>query len=609
MRKYNVIILFILLLVSFIIAGCDKEPPTKYIKDVEEGEVYQGGDPMSKRSIVDSQGNILYSKDLSQPGGVLRELFIKDDKLFNTPTIGQFVRDKGAKISGERDPSDYYPVNIKDLLSQNNIFNGEYWMINEGLSNLKQLERENLRLSQVRKSIGDKDKEFFIEEERLCVQGGNTISNMLYYRSENSGCYGNGNADCRPYFAEFPFFKSCSSLTNLKNTFVVPDEWNNYSISCNFNSNFATIPSFLKDVNVGFSHCLLKNNINSNNSILIGYGVGNPQLESNISTLKLELNSFFESFTTNVENLGASEVKIKNYEQKVEILGKSIEDERIFPNTFPNTIGCGGEGVASTPCSETNNVTVKNTTQKVENLENQFSGTGFLGIKSPITDEIIQKIIEDRKENDSFLLLSEPLRGTLHINSYQDKVSNNYMLFESIDEKIIEIKEYKVNLENSKEYYVYVDDYSSWYAISTNQLDMNDFYNSYEKTNQSPSRTAERLLIQKVQNDKEYILTEESETLYYKSNHLFNIDSDNSYTTFPIYLLQIEGVEEDACENYFGNYDYNSDLLEYGDSLMCRVESSTLVAHLSEKAFSQEYSENNEIGLGYLVMRNILYPN
>lgn len=576
MRRYNIVLLFTLVLLSFILVGCGGSPPTKTILDIEEGEVAQEGNPMSERSIVDSQGNILYSKDLSQPGGLLRDLFIKDNTIIGKPTIGSFIRSQGAKTNGERNPSDYYPISIEELLKENNIFNGDYWSRNEGLENLKQLERENLRLSQTRKALNQRDKNFSIEDDRICIQGGRIISNMLYYKSENSACYGKGDANCKPYFAEFPFFKSCSSLTNLKETFTVPSEWDDYSVSCNFNSKFSTIPSFLRNVNVGYSHCLLKNNENSQDSILVGYGVGNSHLE-NSTSLELNIENIFNNFEIESrEELSNSQIIVKNTLQKIENLGKKTTVEQTIYECYGKD-DCGN--------------VVKS-------------------ISSPITDEVIEEIVNE-KEDENYQLLSNPLRGTLHIGSYQDKVSSNYLLFESIAEKEAQIKEYRVNLENGEEYYVYMDNYSSWYAASTNQLDINAFYNSYEKTNQLPPRTAERILIQKVEDGKNYTLTEESETLYYKSNHLFNIDLEDSYTTLPIYILQIEGVESDACDYYFANYDYKTDSLDYEDALMCRVEDSTLTAHLSERFFSNRYSaeENNEIGLGYMVMRNILYPN
>lgn len=208
---------------------------------------------------------------------------------------------------------------------------------------------------------------------------------------------------------------------------------------------------------------------------------------------------------------------------------------------------------------------------------------------------------------NGYLLLTDLLPGTVHLGSYQDKTSNSYIFLESNQEMAVQFEEYKVTLDTGEVYYAYLNQESSWYVISSFQLDLNSFYNQYSRVDTLPSRTAERIFIQKSQNSKKYTLTEESETLYYKGEVLFNIPND--YTTFPIYKLQIEGVGANACESYFGSYTYKTDVLNYGDALMCKVEGNMLRAHLNEKVFSQTYSEDNEMGLGYLVMRNILYPN
>lgn len=335
MRKYSKIVLIILLVCLILLAGCKKKPPTKTILDLNEADIHGGGGGFDQRAIVDSQGNILSHKDLIQPGGALRQLYIKDDNIISGhPTIGAFIRAQGARTAGGR-VSDYYPINIKDLLSSDNIFKNEYWKANEGLNNLKQLERDNLRLSSTHSALGNRAKEFSIEDDRLCIQGGKMISNQLYYRSENSGCYGKKSSECRAHFAEFPLFKTCSSLTNLKNTFRVPSDWSNdYSISCNYNSNFASIPSFLRDVNVGYSHCLLKNNEDSKNSILVGYGVGNPQIE-NTNSLKLSVQDLFpNSEISSIDNLGSKSLNIKNPSQKAYDFGNDYIVSQSDTNKF-----------------------------------------------------------------------------------------------------------------------------------------------------------------------------------------------------------------------------------------------------------------------------------
>lgn len=576
MRIKFKVLFFLFLLGLIIIAGCGSRAPTKTIIDVNEGVLDGSGEIMGERSIVDSQGNVLFSKTLASPGGPMGELFISDrDFLGGYSGIREFVRAQGAKTSGDRDPLDYYPIHIELLLRDNNLFSNEFWIQNQGLNNLVQREREHLELDVARTALNNREKEFSIEDRRLCVQGGIMASNLVYYRSENSGCYGRSSSDCRAHFAEFPFFKSCSSLTNLKDTIQIPQGWNEYSISCNFNNRFSTFPSFIRDVNIGYSHCLLKNLDESQNTILFGYGVGNPQLEGGISNLMPSLEQLFpNAVISNQQELSTNQVQVKNYQQLVRNLGKSNRVEQEF------TYSSGRDGTI--------------TTTRI--------------ITTRFTQEQLNAIALNESIENNLELLTKPLIGTVHVSSYQNLVSSNYLLLESSAPAQSQFKKYRITLDDGIEYFAFIDEYSSWFAVTTFDTSINEIYNSYINQNSLLSRTPERLLVQKVRNNREYKLIEESETLYFKSNNIFA--PNNPYSTLPIYYLTISNVNSNMCEELFGLYTIDTTSnLQVGQALSCRVENGVLRVQLHEAEFSRRFSSNNEIGMGYMVMRDILFPN
>lgn len=562
------VLFFLLLLLLVMIAGCGgSRTPTKTILDVNQGVLDGSGEITTERSIVDSQGNVLFSKKLRSPGGPMSELFIHDnDFLGGYPGIREFIQAQGARTSLDRYPRDYYPVNIALLLGGNNLFSNEFWMQNQGLKTLVQREREHLELDVARTALNNREKEFSIEDRRLCIQGGNIVSNLVYYRSENSECYGRRSADCRPHFAEFPFFKSCSSLTNLRDTIRVPQDWENYSLSCNFNNRFSTFPSFLRNVNIGYSHCLVKNLDDSQDTILFGYGVGNPQIEGDISTLRPSVEDLFPNARIESQQLlSTNQVQVKNYSQIIRDLGKVRVIEHV-------------------------------------RSDGSISITNSIWTQQALQEEALNESIENNLQ-----LLTKPLIGTVHIGSYENIVNSNYLLLESSATATSDFSKYRVELDTGEVFTVFIDEYSSWFAVTTFDTTIEQIYNSYQNTGQLPTRTPERLLIQKKIDGREFTLIEESETLYFKSNNIFA--PGNPYSTLPIYYLRITNVNSDTCQEIFSLYRIDTTgNLEPGQALSCRVENGVLRAQLHEGEFSRRYSLNNEIGMGYIVMRDILFP-
>ncbi|MFP4402168.1 MAG: hypothetical protein ACLFPL_02955 [Candidatus Nanoarchaeia archaeon] len=602
--KRHIIILFLITLI--IIAGCGGggKPPKKYIQDLTDEQ-------KEERSIVDSQGNVLFTTSIEESGGFLSDLFIKDDDLLEGySTIDSFISNQGARVRGPGRISDYYPLNIALLLNNNkqspeqlyqvaidsnrpddiissyapaynydtsvqnsnNIFTHDFWMSQSGMERLLQFEKENLQISNSWYAIGEKEKEFVIEDERLCVQGGRVISNLLYYRSENSGCYGKSTSNCQAHFNEFPVFKSCSGLSELKESVKVPSDWNSYSLSCNFNSRFSSIPSFFENINMGYSNCVLKNLDESKNSVLFGYAVGNPYIEGQSNALNVSIEELFPQNNIVSQNeLSSQNITVRGIEQEAVNLEKS----------FSGLNGYNNEDGQSTP---------------------QFSNNIYNSGRFKITNAALRE-----GYLKSSLTPGHNLYGTIHLGSYQSKVSNNYALVESTREVNTDVERYQVTLENNDEYFVYIIPYTSWYAISTDEIDISDLYNQYSQNSTLPRKSAERIYHTKYENGKQYTLSEESETLKYKSN-LFN--PTDSYTTSPIYLLKITNSVSEDCDRYFKEYNYEkNDKLSNSNAVSCDVSGGVLHAELNERVFSDQFSPENEWGFGYIVMRNIMYPN
>ena len=544
---------FLVLTTLLVIGGCSGggSKPTKTVYDISDSS-------KSEKVIIDSQGGVIFSKTIGDNGAPLDNLFVRDNDILNgKSTINTFLKDEGASVKGSR-ISDYYPVNVKTILENQNIFTNGYWTTNNYARGLLELEKENLKLSSTHTTLQNPTKEFVFENERVCFQGGKILSNFKYYRSENTECYNDKSASCIPHFNEFPLFKTCHSLTNLKDTFTIPNSWknDNYIISCNYNSNFATLPSFIDEMDKGYSYCIAKNSENTqeDNTIIFGHYVGNPQLEGNVDSLNVSIEHLFEGvqFKSN-EKLSSTTRNIKSFEQKAVDLGKKDS---------------------------------KNSAYSMSELEHKFKQT----------------------YSDSYSLLSEPLIGTLHTSSYQNMVTSNYLLLESIDVIKSEFEKYKVTLVGGEEYFVYINKETSWYAISNFNVSLDEIYLEYEKSETLPSRTAQRLLIQKVEDGRTYTLTEESEKLYYKTSTTIYSPSDE-YTKFPIYLLKITGVDDSSyCDTLFEIYSYeNSKTLTYENAISCIVEGTTLYATINERILSQEILEYEEMGYGYIMLREILF--
>lgn len=553
LKKICIFLLLIFLMSETLVfagSGGRGKPPKKTVIEINDLS-------KAERVIIDGKGQVIYKKGILEPGNPIEKLFIQDDQILGgKSTIQQFLRDKGARVRGTRE-SNYYPIDIDRILENQNLFSNSFWKSDfNGAKELLDLEKDHLKLSISQYALNEKDKNFQFEPSRVCIQGGKMLSNFEYYRNEIGGCYHKSSGRCEATFNTFPLFKTCSSLTSLKDSFKVPWE-DNYVISCNFNSNFATLPSFIKNVNFGYSYCVVKN-LETNedeNTIIIGNYLGNPQLENIVSDLKVSPELLFESsIIHSVNELTSTTKTVKSIEQKSINLGKKI-------------------------------------------------------LNSPYTEDLLELTLSGIQENYS--RLAPPLIGTSHVGSQENKVSSNYLLVEDIREKEEIFKKYKVTLNDLKEYYVYLNEYTSWYAISNYDIDLEDIFNEYSKVPELPTRTGERILIQKVEDSKKYSIIEMSERLYYKhygNSSIFN-PNDNAYTNYPIYYLKIENVSSDSCKNLFDIYNFEeSNSLTYGEEISCIVEGNILHSYISEREFSNTFSPNFEIGAGYILLRNILFP-
>ena len=476
-------------------------------------------------------------------------------------TISAFVENQGAVAAGFREPN-YYPVNIKRILENDNLFSSAYLNTDEGAKELLQLEKEHLFLVESQLSfLNDRDKEFSFERDRVCIQPGKMLSNLLYYRSENGACYGGGGGSCAAYFAEFPIFKTCSSISDLRSTFNIPTSWSEYSLNCNFNENFATLPSFVEDVNFGYSYCLAKdlNENNNDNTIIFGHMVGNSHIERSIDSIKPTIANIFGS--------------------------GNIQSSQVVQSGISKTVKLANQRAI-------------NLGTQAQNLQGTFQS----------------------RFAENYSLIVPPLPGTVHTGSYQDKVSSNYLLIEDIREHTASFTKYKVVLNDNSEYFVYLDTYTSWYLIANYDLSSSEFntlFNNYQKTSTLPARTPERLYLEKREGGKTYTLTEESELLAYNSVNFFN-PNQQSYTKLPVYYLRITNSNPNDCADLFGRYNpANSFDLAFGKAIACRYDESdnSLYVTISEKFFSNEFSKRSqnglgapELGAGYILLRNVLFP-
>lgn len=582
--KLTYILLFFSLL---LIVGCGGgSPPTKTVVDISLED-------KAGRVIIDSQGTVIYGpKEIDVSGAPLNGFFIQDDNVIGKATIEAFIQDLGANVNGDR-IDNYYPLNLAKLMENNNIFSGSFWKNDQAASRLIDMEQDNLNLDLYTPLLNNRDKAFTFEPERVCIQGGKMLSNLIYYKNENKGCYGNGDSNCEASFGTFPLIKTCSSLSNLKDTIEISNIWSDYSISCNYNSNFATLPSFTYQTNIGYSFCHFKNLDRSNNqdSIIIGYGVGNSQIEGEFSNLELDIENLFDSMnidSSDIQLLSTIDLRFKDIEQKTVDKGKS---QKIY-------IGDDSDG----------NPQYNYVAWTSGSLRANFEST-----RGNVTPS----------DEGQWELLVDPIVGTSHIESYQDKVSSNYLLMERISPKIVSVNKSRVTTDDNNQYYVYTNNYNDWYLIANFDIDITTVFNGYGVPTTSgfllpvtyydeigiPLRTPERILIQKNMDSSEYILTEESETLKYKTEIFL---PDNSYSRFPVYTLEITNVDSDFCDRYFSLYDYRDDTVlpydESGDSMSCKVEGGVVTIMLNERLFSLDYSPTGEYGAGYLLLREILYP-
>ncbi|MFT4244034.1 MAG: hypothetical protein ACMXYB_01100 [Candidatus Woesearchaeota archaeon] len=607
-------VIFILLFLIIILAGC-KKAPTKTIIDLEGSNLNGSGEVRDERSIVDSQGNVLFTKTIEEPGGMLSGIFIIDRAILcgnyesgnllggvqqsgkgrgglgegdcGSNGIKQYIESMGAKTQGDRTPLDYYPLNQVKLLNNNNLLELSFWTGDESLINLMNLEKENLELSNTQNAIPNRAKEFSIEDERICIQGGNMISNLIYYSHENPTCHSKDDATCRATFVEFPLFKTCTSLTDLRNSFSVPGSWSSFSVSCGFNDNFATLPSFIRGLNVGFSNCLYKNLDDSKESIIIGFGVGNPTIESESSILSVSVEDFFTGLqVSQIQNIGSQSLRSREFEQEIVNLGKTITQEDLSDESEPSSwtkpfrevtrtlrsIGCRVFGSCRDDSEDRDEIFVYDV---LDNLTEEIESEGF---------EILN-IFWGSEHGDSL-------------------GSDNYVLIES--KKVVpkNFNKYRVILEDNSQYYVYINPSTSWFAISNFDFSLSQLLNQgYYQFSYTP----ERLYVRKRIDGRVYTLTEESETLHYKSGNIFN--AEDSFTTLPIYLLRIEGANSNLCRELFGFYGFeSSQSLQYGKHISCQVQGGVLNARISEKYFSQRFSPNNQMGAAYILIRNILFP-
>ena len=585
MRLSYILFFFTLLLVM----GCGGgSPPTKTVVDISLED-------KAGRVIIDSQGTVIFGpKEIEVSGAPLNGFFIQDDNIIGKATIEAFIQDQGANVNGGR-VSNYYPLNLAKLMENNNIFSGPFWRNDQAASRLVDMEQDNLNLDLYTPLLNDRNKAFTFEPERVCIQGGKMLSNLIYYRSEyysGYGCYGNGDGTCKPSFATFPLFKTCSSLSNLKDTIEISNIWNDYSISCNYNSNFATLPSFTYQTNIGYSYCHFKNldRSNSHDSIIIGHGVGNSQIEGKSSNLELDVEGLFESMnvgSSDIQFLGTVDLRFKGIEQRMVDMGKS---QAIYT----------GDDEDGDPMYD------------------------FIAWNSASLRASFESGNVTPSEEGSWELLVNPIVGTQNPSSHQNMVSSNYLLMESIAPKVISVNKSKVTTDDNNQYYVYTNNYNDWYLIANFDVNIDTIFNEYGTPQVAsgfffsttyyddigiPARTPERLFIQKKIGSSTYTLTEESETLKYKTQIFL---PENSYSRFPVYTLRITNVDSDFCDKYFSLYDYRNDIVlpydESGDSMSCKVVGGTVTIILNERLFSLDYSSTGEYGGGYLLLREILYP-
>lgn len=604
--------ILVLILLLVILAGC-KKAPTKTIFDLEDSHLV--GNPVGEdkvrdaRSIVDAQGNVLFSKTIDDPGAPLGSIFIIDRNIicgnyegdFTPTTLGKgggigagncnsdgiksYIESRGAKTKGDRTPLDFYPLNQVRL--NNNLLDLSFWTGEESMQTLLRFEKENLILSGTQSALPDRTKEFFFEEDRVCIQGGQMISNLIYYSHENPSCHNKKNADCRATFVEFPLFKTCLSLTDLRQTFRVPETWEDYSVSCGFNENFATLPSLIRGTNIGFSNCIYKNLGTANETIVTGFGVGNPTIEAESSELSIIVDNFFRGQEILENSSSSISLNSRTFRQEIVNYGKGmIEDNFISKDE------------ESLRFEKKGSIFVK--TYDGEQCD-PSQDTIFCILERPILTYDQMDYLEQwhtDSENNNVLAV---MQGSKHTDNMG---SDNYLFLEYNEVTSQNFEKYRIKLTDNNEYFVYINPTTQWFALANYDFDLESSFNQeYFESFYTP----ERLYVRKQIGDKVYILTEESETLYFKSQTIFV--PENPHTTLPVYYLRIEGATPNMCQELFGLYNFRSATeLSTTDHMVCQVEGGVLNAKLNEHKFSSKFSEGNLAGAGYVLLRNIIFP-